>query len=525
MRNPLPFILWLAATVGSWFAFTPSVENPANLLWVIGGSIIGGILASSIKVAAQWERSLVFRLGRFSAVKGPGIFFIMPFFDSVRAVDTRIVTLDIPVQQAITKDNVPVSIDGVIFMRVSSPEDAVIQVQNYAHAIRQYAQTALRDVIGAMTLDLMHGEAVENGKQPCAAITSGGTESILSAMLVYREIGRADRGITKPEIILPTTAHPAFEKAAWLFGLQVVRAPVDPTTTQVDVEFVRRSINERTVALIGSAGNYPYGTIDPIEQLSSLATTHKIGLHVDGCLGGFILPFGEQLGYDIPVVDFRLPGVTSISADTHKFGFSLKGSSVVLYRDLSMRRHQYFASEAWPGGKYHSPGIAGSRSVGMLAATWSAMVSLGREGYLRQAKAIFETSYAMQDAVRRHPELRILGKPSFCFAFNSGEFDIYHINDFMKQRGWRFNGQQYPNALHMCVTRPQTQAGVVDTFSADLADAVAYAKLHADDAPASAAIYGGFPGGELPEVMGFIKEALFTLMDSTNDARQTGVMP
>lgn len=165
MRNPLPFILWLAATVGSWFAFTPSVENPANLLWVIGGSIIGGILASSIKVAAQWERSLVFRLGRFSAVKGPGIFFIMPFFDSVRAVDTRIVTLDIPVQQAITKDNVPVSIDGVIFMRVSSPEDAVIQVQNYAHAIRQYAQTALRDVIGAMTLDQILADREHVGHQ------------------------------------------------------------------------------------------------------------------------------------------------------------------------------------------------------------------------------------------------------------------------------------------------------------------------------------------------------------------------
>lgn len=165
MRNPLPFILWLAATVGSWFAFAPSIDNPGGFLGVLAGSIIGGILASSIKVAAQWERSLVFRLGRFSAVKGPGIFFIMPFFDSVRAVDTRIVTLDIPVQQAITKDNVPVSIDGVIFMRVSSPEDAVIQVQNYAHAIRQYAQTALRDVIGAMTLDQILADREHVGHQ------------------------------------------------------------------------------------------------------------------------------------------------------------------------------------------------------------------------------------------------------------------------------------------------------------------------------------------------------------------------
>jgi glutamate/tyrosine decarboxylase-like PLP-dependent enzyme len=185
-----------------------------------------------------------------------------------------------------------------------------------------------------------------------------------------------------------------------------------------------------------------------------------------------------------------------------------------------MRRRQYFTSESWPGGKYHSPGIQGSRSVGLLAAAWAAMMSLGREGYLRQAKAIFETSYAMQAVVRRHPELRILGNPSFCFAITSDEFDVYHINDFMKQRGWRFNGQQYPNAIHMCVTKPQSQAGVVDAFAADLAEAVAYGREHAGDMPASAAIYGGVPGGDMPGVREFVKEALFSLMDATMDAPQ-----
>lgn len=163
MRNPLPFITWLGITVGSWFAFNPSLDNPGGFLGVIGASIAAGILASSIKVAAQWEKALVFRLGKFRAVKGPGPFIVMPFFDSVRSVDTRILTLDIPIQQAITKDNVPVSIDGVIFMRVGSPQDAVIQVQNYAHAIRQYAQTALRDVIGAMTLDQILADREEVG--------------------------------------------------------------------------------------------------------------------------------------------------------------------------------------------------------------------------------------------------------------------------------------------------------------------------------------------------------------------------
>lgn len=165
MRNPLPFILWLGFTIGSYFAFAPSIANPGGFLGFIAGSILGGMIASSIKVAAQWERALVFRLGRYSAVKGPGAFLVMPFFDSVRTVDTRIITLDIPIQQAITKDNVPVSIDGVIFLRVSNPEDAIIQVQNYAHAIRQYAQTALRDVIGAMTLDQILADREHVGHQ------------------------------------------------------------------------------------------------------------------------------------------------------------------------------------------------------------------------------------------------------------------------------------------------------------------------------------------------------------------------
>lgn len=165
MRNPLPFIFWLGATVASYFLFTPSIANPGGFLGLIGGSIAGAILASSIKVAAQWEKALVFRLGKFRATKGPGPFLVLPFFDSVRAVDTRILTLDIPIQQAITKDNVPVSIDGVIFLRVSSPQEAVIQVQNYAHAIRQYAQTALRDVIGAMTLDQILADREHVGHQ------------------------------------------------------------------------------------------------------------------------------------------------------------------------------------------------------------------------------------------------------------------------------------------------------------------------------------------------------------------------
>ena len=266
-------------------------------------------------------------------------------------------------------------------------------------------------------------------------ITSGGSGSILHSVLAYREWARNVKGIAHPNIIKPETAHPAFNKACHLVDVELRQAPIDPATAQVDVGALAALIDENTAAIIGSACNYGYGTIDPIEEMGRLALDSGIGLHVDGCLGGFILPWGEQLGYDIPPFDFRVPGVTSISADTHKYAYGLKGTSVLLFRDKVLRNGQYFYLTDWTGGKYCSPGIDGSRSGGLLAATWAGMVSLGREGYLRYARAIFETAFAMQDAVKAHSELRLIGSPTFCFSFTSDEFDIYHVNDFMRTRG------------------------------------------------------------------------------------------
>ncbi len=379
--------------------------------------------------------------------------------------------------------------------------------------------TRFEGEITAMALDLMNAQSVSEhhpDQHPRGSVTSGGTESIITAVLMYRDKAKADKGITDPQMILPATAHPAFDKGAHLFGLEIVRAPIDPVTTLVDVDFVRDHINASTVMIVGSAGNYPYGTIDPISELSDLALEHDVGLHVDGCLGGFILPWGEQLGYDIPPFDFRLPGVTTISADTHKYGYGLKGTSVLLYRDKSFRDHVYFMTPDWPGGKYNSPGIAGSRSGGLLAATWASMVTLGREGYLRYAKAIFETAFAMQDLVRGHEELRMMGKPTFCFSFTSDRFDIYHLNDFMHGRGWRFNGQQYPNAIHMCVTRPQTLPGVIERFASDLDEGITYALSPPIETPKSGAIYGGVPK-DVPGIDDMVKGILVNYLDNCSD--------
>jgi glutamate/tyrosine decarboxylase-like PLP-dependent enzyme len=365
----------------------------------------------------------------------------------------------------------------------------------------------------AMALDLLHAEAVTDS-EPAGLITTGGTGSILHAVLAYREQASTTRGVTRPNFVKPETGHPAFDKACHLFGIELRVAPVDPTTTTVDVAAMADLVDDQTIAIMGSACNYPYGTIDPIEQLGELAQRRGVGLHVDGCLGGFILPFGQELGVEhIPLFDFRVPGVTSISADTHKYGYAFKGSSTLLFRDKALRNSQYFFVSGWTGGKYMSPGIEGSRSGGIIAATWAAMVQLGRDGYRRYAEAIFSTAAEMMAAVRSHPELRIMGSPTFCFSFTSDEFDIYHVNDFMRERGWRFNGQQYPNAIHMAVTRPQTQPGVAEAFAADLAEAVPHAVERKGEAPFTGAIYGGVEGGLTDEADELIRSVMGDMLD------------
>ncbi len=380
--------------------------------------------------------------------------------------------------------------------------------------------TRFEGEIIAMALDLMHADAVEDGT-PAGMVTSGGSGSILHAVLAYREHAAQNRdsqhrGITRPNFVKPETAHPAFDKACHLLGVELRTVPVDADSTLVDPAAVAAQVDDQTIAILGSACNYGYGTIDPIAELGQVALEDGVGLHVDGCLGGFILPFGKELGYDVPPFDFRVPGVTSISADTHKYGYSLKGTSTLLFRDKAYRNAQYFHLPGWSGGKYMSPGIEGSRSGGLLAATWAAMVRYGRQGYLDYAREIFATADRMKASVRSHPELRILGSPTFCFSFTSDAFDIYLVNDHLRSLGWRLNGQQYPNAIHLAVTRPQTRPGVADQFEADLADAVEHAKKqHAAGAGAeSGAVYGGVAGGLTDEVEEFIVAVMSDMLDT-----------
>ena len=375
--------------------------------------------------------------------------------------------------------------------------------------------TRFEGEIIAMVLDLMHAGEVHGGA-PAGMVTSGGTGSILHAVLAYREHAAKHRGIRHPNLVKPETAHPAFDKACHLLGVELRTVPVVAETTLVDPATMAARVDEETIAIVGSACNYGYGTIDPIGELGALALDRGVGLHVDACLGGFILPFGEELGYDVPPFDFRVPGVTSISLDTHKYGYAFKGSSTLVFADKAYRNAQYFHLVGWSGGKYMSPGIEGSRSGGILASTWASLVRFGRSGYRDQARAIFATADQMMRVVRSHPELRVMGAPTFCFSFTSEEFDIYHVADFMAGRGWRFNGQQYPNAIHMAVTGPQTQPGLTDTFAADLAEAVAYAKQRhaAGEEAFLGALYGGVAGGLTTDVEELVVAVMSDLLDT-----------
>jgi glutamate/tyrosine decarboxylase-like PLP-dependent enzyme len=343
--------------------------------------------------------------------------------------------------------------------------------------------------IVAMTAAMLGGD--DPGRQIVGTVTSGGTESILLAMKAYRDRARARvRGrVTRPEVVAPATAHVAFDKAAQCFGVKLVRVPVG-ADYRADVAAMARAVTRRTVALVGSAPTFPHGVLDPIEELAAAAAERGIGVHTDACLGGFVLPWARRLGYDVPPFDFSVPGVTSMSADTHKFGYAAKGTSVVLYRGAELRSHQYFTATEWPGGLYFSPTLAGSRPGGLSAACWAAMVATGEDGYLEATGRVLETGAAIRDGIAAIPQLRVLGDPLWVVAFASDTVDVYRVLEHMARRGWSLNGLHRPAAVHLCVTLRHTRPGVAERFLADLRASVAEALSQPTDDQGLAPVYG-----------------------------------
>ncbi|HMJ10947.1 MAG TPA: aminotransferase class V-fold PLP-dependent enzyme [Polyangiaceae bacterium] len=345
----------------------------------------------------------------------------------------------------------------------------------------------------------------------CGTLSSGGSESIQLAMRTYRDYFRSKKNITAPEMVIPASAHVAFEKAAQYFQIKPVIVPVQDDM-RANADAMRAAITENTIVVVGSAPSFPYGQIDPIEELSELAFERGIGFHTDACLGGFVLPFAEKLGYPVPRFDFRLRGVTSMSCDTHKFGYAAKGTSVVLYRGAELRRFQYFTSTEWCGGLYASPSFAGSRPGGLSAACWAALTSIGEAGYLEAARRILGAADHLKAELAGIPELRLIGAPLFVLGLqsSSADIDIFRVLDAMTERGWSLNGLHRPAGLHICVTLRHTEPGVAARFIADLREAVEQVKNSPHASGGMAPIYG--MANSLPD-RGVVADALAEHMD------------
>ncbi len=344
----------------------------------------------------------------------------------------------------------------------------------------------------SMVSDLLHGD-----ENTAGSLTSGGSESILMAVKTYRDEARTlHPEITEPEMVLPISAHASFEKAAHYFGVKPVHIPLTGEY-KADVEAAARAITKNTILMVGSAPAYPQGVVDPIEDLAKLALDHGIRFHVDACLGGFILPFVRDLGYDVPPFDFSIPGVTSISADLHKYGYAAKGASTVLYKNADIRRHQYFAYAGWPGGLFVSPSATGTRPGGAIAAAWAVLQYLGREGYLKLAGDVMQTTRQLIDGIDAIPGLYALGKPeASVFAVASDTVNVHALSDRLEALGWVIDQQTNPSCLHFMVTPAHRE--IAGLFLEDLQKAMEDLKNNpAPETEGSAAIYG--MSGRVPQ--------------------------
>jgi len=368
-------------------------------------------------------------------------------------------------------------------------------------------------------------------------LTTGGTESIMLAVKTARDKARAEHpGITRPEMVLPKTAHAAFHKAAHYLSVKPVIVDIDPRTFKVHAEDMRRAITPNTVLLVASAPNYSQGVIDPIGEIGKIAQGKNLLFHVDGCVGGLHLSFMRKLGYNLPDFDFTVPGVTSISTDLHKYGYAAKGCSVIMYRSREIRKYQIFACTDTTAYTLINPTVLSTKSGGPMAGAWAILNFLGEEGYMRIIQEVQEATRKLIDGVNSIDGQQVLGEPAMCmFSFKSDIINVYQLADQMNQRGWYIQGQfstpLTPRNLHISVNHGTIHN--VDALLKDLRECVEIVKgmtpidsgaikamvgaaLQSPDPEAAfsqLAASAGLAGTELPSEMAFINEVLDALPD------------
>ncbi len=407
---------------------------------------------------------------------------------------------------------------GRVFSLVYHAGDAHTELLARAHAL--YASANLLNPMAFQSLrrmesdltqmaaSLMHGPATTVG-----AVTSGGTESILVAVAAYRDRARKTRPwIRRPEIACARTIHPAFDKAAHYFGVRLRKVVVDDDQ-RLDVRQLERAIGARTIASVASAPQYPHGVIDPIVEVGRLATRHKLPLHIDACVGGFVLPWLEKLGRPTPPWDFRVPAVTSISADLHKYAYAGKGASVLLWRSMADMKHQFFVAADFPGGIYASPTLIGTRPGGPIAAAWAALQGLGEDGYLRLTAQAADAADRIRAGILEIPGLRLIGAGDgtiVAWGAAAGGPDPYRIADGLEARGWSVDRTQHPAGVHLTCTA--NHAAIADEYLADVAAATAEVVAHPEQAGTGAApMYGMM--AKLP-VRGLVKRGVRGMLEA-----------
>ena len=366
--------------------------------------------------------------------------------------------------------------NGRVFSLAYFAGDDVLDVSEKAYAMYSSANglnaeafPSLRriqnDVVSTV-VGWLHGDAEAAGY-----MTSGGTESLLLAVEAARRKGRLERGITSPNIVLPASAHAAFEKACSYFDVESRRVPVRDDW-RADAAAMADHVDANTVLLVASAPQYPQGVIDPVQEIASIGAQHGINVHVDACMGGMVLPFLEMLGEPIPPWDFRVDGVTSVSVDLHKYGYTAKGSSVLIHRDKKLRSFQTFVTDNWLGGMYGSSGILGTKSGGPMASAWAVMSYLGDEGYKRLAASARNTCLQLAEAIDAIPDLVVRARPdSTLLSFGARtDLNIQALAGLLRERHWYVDQQGPPASLHCTVHAGH--ARTIGAFVADLSDCV-----------------------------------------------------
>lgn len=340
-------------------------------------------------------------------------------------------------------------------------------------------------------------------QQVVGNFTSGGTESIILAVKAARDFYREKRPqITSPEMILPATAHAAFHKAAHYLGVKAVTVSVDPATFRADVERVKAAISDQSIMIVGSAPSYSHGVVDPIPELAQLAEENDLWMHTDACMGGFLLPYFRRLGEAVPDFDFTVPGVTSISVDLHKYAYTPKGASLVLYRNKVYRKHQIFACSRWIGYTIVNNAVQSSKSGGPMAAAWAVLNYVGDDGYLDIARQKLSAVKKISAGIRRIDGLRLLSNPDMCLiSFASDTVNVFHIIDEMNRRGWyiqpSLSFDNSPAHIHLSVSA--SNVGWEEDLLLNLAECVKIAR-NLPDGELTAMITGSLKGVDLSTI-------------------------